>query len=79
MDRLFGTFSLAILFFAVRVSMASDSYLLKSASMEEFIDSKEQISGSSTVGAFYVADNDRVQIDKLYGYINEPISGNLVG
>jgi len=51
--------------------------LLTPASIQEFIDSEEQVSGGSTVGAVYFKAGDSIEPTALYAYFREPTGGDL--
>ncbi|MES9971884.1 MAG: hypothetical protein ABW092_17760 [Candidatus Thiodiazotropha sp.] len=78
MGRRFAIVYICLLACVFDYSHASDAHLLKHSFIEEFIDSKEQISGNSTLGAIYFSEKDQVREDRLYALINKSTTGNLV-
>ena len=67
---LLSVFSLIAPLLAVESAYAADIKSLVSDDVREFVDSKEQISGSSTVGVLYLHDNDQVKEDQLYAKLD---------
>ncbi|MEJ2454103.1 MAG: hypothetical protein P8103_08105 [Candidatus Thiodiazotropha sp.] len=50
--------------------LASDVQTLESKDVREFVDSKEQISGNSTVGVLYIGNYDKVNPDQLFAKVD---------
>jgi hypothetical protein len=50
---------------------------LPPSSMQEFVDSEEQVSGGSTVGAVFFSAEDNIEPAALWAYFRDPTAGGL--
>ena len=58
-------------------TVAAAQSQLPPSSMQEFVDSEEQVSGGSTVGAVYFSADDSIEPAALWAYFRESTEGDL--